>query len=164
MRRLSSRQVNALPRILLWVGALLLTACTTLPRNPLPPKVEFAGVRVALFQLGDVRLRVALDVHNPNAYALSVASIDAEIKINGVSLANAALPAPATLPAATTSRVDLELRTAIDKLVGVLDRLPQTGTVPYEISGTAVVQDGWRLPFSRRGELPAAAWTPGVRR
>jgi LEA14-like dessication related protein len=144
--------------------ALVLAACAALAPRPLPPRIEFVGVRIARLQLTDVRLRVALDVHNPNAYELSVASIDAEITVNGVRLAAASLPSSLALPAAATSRVELDLRTGVDKLVGVLDRLPASGPVPYEITGIAVVQDGVRLPFRRRGELPVAEWLPGARR
>jgi LEA14-like dessication related protein len=144
--------------------ALLLAACGVLPTKPLPPKVELIGVRVGRLQLTDMKLQLALDVHNPNAYALSVASIDADIVVNGARLASASLPAPVTLQAAGATRVELDLRTEVDKLIGVLDRAPGSGPLAYEITGTAVVQDGLRLPFVRRGELPVAAWMPGARR
>jgi hypothetical protein len=161
MRRPSIGTAHASPRLLLTGAALLLAACTTLPLKPLPPKVEFVGVRVGRLQLADMQLRVMVDAYNPNAYALRVDAIDAEIRVNGELLASAALPAPVTLAPAATSRVDLDLRTGLDRLVVSLGRLPPSGPIPYEITGLAVVQDGWRLPFARRGELPAAAWTPG---
>jgi LEA14-like dessication related protein len=144
--------------------AAFLVACAFLPPRPLPPKVEFVGVRVGRLNLADLRLRMMLDVHNPNAYALRVESIDAEIAVSGVPLANASLPSAVALPPAAVTRVELDLRTGLDKLAVAIERSPGPGPVPYEITGIAVVQDGMRLPFTRRGELPVAQWLPGGRR
>jgi hypothetical protein len=36
--------------------------------------------------------------------------------------------------------------------------------MPYDITGTAVLGNGTRLPFARRGELPVGDWLQGRRR
>jgi hypothetical protein len=144
--------------------ALLIAACAGLPLKPLPPKVELAGVRLLSLQPSDLRLRVGLRVDNPNAYALDIASIDAVISVNGTRLADAVLPAPVSIAAAAVTGVELEMRTRLDLLAGALQPGDGSGRVPYEVTGTAVLKDGARLPFSRRGEVPVADWLQGRRR
>jgi LEA14-like dessication related protein len=144
--------------------ALLVAACVGLPLKPLPPKVEIAGVRLLSLQPADLRLRVLLKVDNPNAYPLDIDGIDAVIAIHGVRLADARLPAPVSLAPSTVTGVELEMRTRLDLLANALERGDGTGRVPYEVTGTAALRDGVRLPFSRRGEMPVGDWLPGRRR
>jgi hypothetical protein len=47
---------------------------------------------------------------------------------------------------------------------GVLERRDGSGRVPYEVTGIAVLRDGARLPFARRGEMPVGDWLQGRRR
>jgi LEA14-like dessication related protein len=146
------------------VCVLLLAGCAGLPGKPLPPKVELVGVRVQSVAAGDLRLAVKLDVDNPNPFALDIARIDAEINVNGTQLAAATLPAPVSIAAAATTAVDLELRSRLDQLARVLERADGSGRMPYAVTGTAVLGDGTRLPFARRGELPVGNWLQGRRR
>ena len=141
--------------------ALLFAGCEGLPTKPLPPKVELAGVRVLSLAPSDLRLAVALRVDNPNAFALDVATIDAEIGVNGVKLADAKLPAPVSIAAAATTPVLLEMRSRVKDLAQVLGHADGSGRMPYEMTGTAVLGNGTRLPFSRRGELPVGDWLQG---
>ena len=144
--------------------ALLIAACAGLPLKPLPPKVELAAVRVQSLVAGDLRLAVKLDIDNPNPFALDIARIDAEINVNGTQLAVATLPAPVSVAASTTTGVELELRSRLEQLARVLERADGSGRMPYEVTGTAVLGDGTRLPFARRGELPVGDWLQGRRR
>jgi hypothetical protein len=144
--------------------ALLIAACAGLSLKPLPPKVELAAVRVQGLAGGDLRLAVKLDVDNPNPFALDIARIDAEINVNGTQLAVATLPAPVSVAASATTGVELELRSRLDQLARVLERADGSGRMPYAVTGTAVLGDGTRLPFARRGELPVGDWLQGRRR
>jgi LEA14-like dessication related protein len=143
------------------ICVLLLAACSGLPEKPLPPKVELAGVRVVSLQPSDLRLAVTLRIDNPNPFALDVAAIDAEIGVNGVRLAGAKLLEPASIAAASTTPVQLELRSRARDLAQVLERADGSGRMPYEITGTAVLGNGTALPFARRGELPVGDWLQG---
>jgi LEA14-like dessication related protein len=141
--------------------ALLVAGCGGLPTKPLPPKVALAGVRVVSLQPAELRLAVTLRIDNPNAFALDVAAIDAEIGVNGVRLAGAKLPEPVSIAAAATTPVQLELRSRVRDLAQVLERADGSGRMTYEITGTAVLGDGTRLPFARRGDLPVGDWLQG---
>ncbi len=144
--------------------ALLVAGCAGFPGKPIAPKVELAAVRVQSLSAGEVRLAVRLDVDNPNAFALDIARIDAEIDVNGVPLAVATLPAPVSVAAATKTDVLLELSSRLDQLARVLARTDGSGRMPYTVTGTAVLGNGTRLPFARRGELPVGDWLQGRRR
>jgi LEA14-like dessication related protein len=145
----------------LLASALLVAGCGGLPTKPLPPKVDLESVRVVSLQPADLRLAVALRVDNPNGFALDVAALDAEIGVNGVRLAGAKLPEPVSIAAAATTAVQLELRSRVRDLAQVLERADGSGRMPYEITGTAVLGNGTRLPFARRGELPVGDWLQG---
>jgi LEA14-like dessication related protein len=136
-------------------AALLLGAgCAALAPRPLPPKVELAGLRVTRLAPADTRIRIALDVQNPNAYALAVSALDATVTVEGERFATATLASPITLAATADTRVELEARTDFAAVAAVADRVARERKARYEVAGSAVVQDGLRLPFAKRGELP----------
>jgi hypothetical protein len=84
--------------------------------------------------------------------------------VNGVQLAVATLPAPVSVAAATKTGVLLELHSRLEQLARVLERVDGSGRMPYAVTGTAVLGNGTRLPFARRGELPVGDWLQGRRR
>ncbi len=140
-------------------AALVAAACSVLPVKPLAPRVALAQVRVVRLQPASVALRVTLDVDNPNAYPLAVATLDAALAVNGSPLADVRLPDPVTLPASAATRVDLDVTTTLDRVIEALRRGEAgAGTLPYEVTGAATLRDGMRLPFSRRGALPLPEW------
>jgi LEA14-like dessication related protein len=147
-----ARHGNAAVRTAL-LAALLVAGCAALAPKPLPPEVELAGVRVSRLSPADTRIRVLLDVRNPNEYALGLSALDATVAIEGERFATATLPSPVTLAAATDTRVELEARTDFAAVAAAADRLARERKARYEVAGTAVVQDGLRLPFAKRGEL-----------
>jgi LEA14-like dessication related protein len=150
---------DARARLALAAVALVAVACTTLPVRPLSPKVTLSQVRVVRLQPAGVALRVTLDVDNPNPYPLAVAALDAAITVNGVPLADVKLPAPVTLSASAATGVDIDVTTTLDRAIEALRRGDGgAGALPYEVTGTAMLGDGVRLPFSRRGALPLPEW------
>ena len=58
--------------------------------------------------------------------------------------------------AGAQTRVEIEARTTLGAVAAALERTAGRPTLRYELTGTAIVQDGLRLPFSRSGELPVA--------
>jgi LEA14-like dessication related protein len=134
----------------------MVAGCAALAPKPLPPTVELAGLRVTRLAPADTRLRVALTVRNPNAYALGLSALDATMTIEGERFATGALVAPVTVAASGEARVELDVRTDLFAVAVVTDRVSKERKARYELTGSAVVQDGMRLPFTRRGELPVA--------
>jgi hypothetical protein len=98
-----------------------------------------------------------LEVGNPNTFAIDLDAIDAIVLVDGVRLATATLPAPVSLPAGTARGVELALRVRFAQLAAVLERAGGA-SFPYEVTGTAALGDGTRLPFARRGELSLGEW------
>jgi LEA14-like dessication related protein len=132
----------------------MLAGCAALAPKPLPPSVELAGLRVTRLAPTDTRLRVALTVRNPNPYALGLSALEATMTIEGERFATSALVAPVTVAASGEARVELDVRTDFGAVAAVADRMAKERRARYEMTGSAVVQDGMRLPFTRRGELP----------
>ena len=138
-------------------AAMLAGGCAEIVPRPLPPTVALSGLRVTRFLPQDTRVTLDLVVGNPNSYDLDVSTLDATVSIDGQTLLTGALLAPVTLVASKDTRVSIEARTALLPMMTALDRFARQSVVRYEVSGSAVVQNGWTLPYRRRGELPGAA-------
>lgn len=139
-------------------GALvaLFAGCAALAPRPLPPGVALEGVRVTRLTAQDTRLTITLVVSNPNAYDLAVSALDADVAVDGERLLTGSLLQPARLAAGADTRIEIEARTGYGAIVAALDRFTRQRSVRYEVTGSAVVQDGWQLPLRRSGELPGA--------
>ena len=106
---------------------------------------------------------LTLAVHNPNAYDLAVNALDCDLSLEGEPVITGSLKAPTVLAAGMATRVEIEARTTLGAVAAALDRIARRDTVHYDVTGTAVVQDGLRLPFARSGELPAGDLLGGKR-
>lgn len=144
--------------------AVALAGCAMLPRL-LAPEIRIDAVRVERLSVGEARFAVVLDVANPNADALVVESLEAELRVEGVVLGAARLDAPARLPARdrtlTTLVVRSQLAAALRAAAAVAQRSESSSggrmAVRYEVSGVALLEGGRRIDFRRDGEM---AW-PG---
>jgi LEA14-like dessication related protein len=140
------------------IGALaalaLAAGCAEVVTRPVPPRVTLDTVRVARVTGSEARFRLKLVVHNPNPYDLAVSAFDAQLAVEGTPLLTGALADPAVLVAKGDTPIEVEARASLSAVVGALDRLTRERVVRYEVTGSATVQNGWRLPFSRTGELP----------
>lgn len=137
------------------LAALVLAACATLAPKPLPPRVAVESIRLQRLDLADARFRLTLAVQNPNAYDLTVNALDFTLAVEGEPFVAGALAAPVLLPALGEAKADVDARSSLGAVTAVLDKLSRTLRARYEVAGTAVVNDGPKLPFRRAGELPA---------
>jgi LEA14-like dessication related protein len=92
-------------------------------------------------------------VRNPNAFPLEVATLDYALAINDKAVAAGALPRGVALAANATTVVDADLRIDFAAFRTAMDGIVRRSTVRYELTGTAVLRDGTRLPFKRGGEI-----------
>ncbi|MEP7205388.1 MAG: LEA type 2 family protein [Casimicrobiaceae bacterium] len=138
------------------VVALAVMGCASLGPRPLPPRVEVAGVRLVAGSADELRVRVLLDVRNPNPFAVALRSIEARFDIEEIAVATAELPAPVMLEASGTTRVEVEARADLGALRQVVSRVLRKLAATYDVVGVAVVQDGVRLNFRKHGDLPLA--------
>jgi LEA14-like dessication related protein len=137
---------------------LLAAACTTLTPRPSPLSVVLEGVRVVRVTPADTRLGIALSVHNPNPFDIAVAQVEATLNLENDALLTGTLVAPVRLLAGSDTRVEIETRTDFLAIANAIERLTRQRDLRYDVIGSATMEDGRRLPFTRRGELPAAAW------
>ena len=136
-------------------AAMVLAGCAAL-RPPLAaPEVEIASVRVAEARLPRLTLAIELSVRNPNAVAIELAALDADLAIGGERVAVVRLARPVTLPPDRSTRITLTADAdAGAALAGVGRVLGGGRPVGYELTGLVTLGDGTAYPFRRRGEIP----------
>lgn len=147
--------------------ALMLGACATVPRLE-APKVVAAELRIDRLTGVDAQFTVTLALANPNDRDISVNAIDAVVRIEDVSVGTAQLVAPIRLAARGEAPVALTVRAGLAdalRAAAAVARRAETGgasTARYAVTGTAVLDGGLSLPFSRSGELalPARLMAP----
>ena len=141
---------------------LVLGACATVPRLE-SPKVVGAELRIDRLTGVDAQFTVTLTLANPNDRDINVNAIDAAVRIEDVAVGTAQLVAPVRLAARGEAPAALTVRaTLADALraAAAVARRAETGgssTARYAVAGTAVLDGGLSLPFSRSGEFPLPA-------
>jgi len=149
-------RMRRVPSSLVWVLAacvLLLSACAALPpRNP--PRIEGAN---AYFD-------VTVNLSNDGDDDIVVTALDGRLAIEDENVADAALvAAPVRIPAHGQARAELSSRTGMDSLLRAIAAAMRRGatittpgarpTLRYSIEGSATLRGGYRMSFSRTGEL-----------
>ena len=141
---------------------LALGACATVPRLE-SPKVVGAELRIDRLTGVDAQFTVTLTLANPNDRDINVNAIDAAVSIEDVAVGTAQLVAPIRLAARGEAPVALTVRAgladALRAASAVVRRAEASGpsTARYVVAGTAVLDGGLTLPFSRSGEYPLPA-------
>ena len=133
---------------------MALAGCAAMLPRPLPPKVQVDSVAVSPGTDGELRLRIRLDVQNPNAFAIAVRAIEADIRVEDETVAHALLPSPVLLVASGATKVDVEARPDRQAMGRVMPRVMRSLTLQYEVVGFAAIEDRAPIQFRRRGELP----------
>lgn len=137
------------------IFAATLVACAPLSRLE-PPEVVALAVRNVEIRLPTIRVDTELTLRNPNAVAVSIASLDADLEIGGERAGTLRLAAPVTLPAAGTASVALSaLGDAAVALTGLGRALGSGRPLDYALKGALVLADGRTYPFVRRGQVSA---------
>ena len=133
-----------------------LQSCAAIAPRPIVPRVQIDGLRAASLVNNEITLIVGLKVTNPNAFAVTVNTVEAEVHIEGLPAATGRLPTPVTIVASGDTHVDVEARTTVDTLSRLLDTVMRRGRLAYEITGYAIVEDGRRITYQKQGEVTAA--------
>jgi LEA14-like dessication related protein len=147
----------------LWlVAAMLVAACAATPRLE-APKVSVDRVRIDRITNAEAQFTVVMNLVNPNARALAVDAIDADLRIEDVAVGTAHLAEPVRLPAHGEATAALTVRAgwaATLRAAAEIARRAEAGngapTVRYAVTGIATLDAGGTLPFSRSGEF---AWS-----
>ncbi len=142
------------------LGFALVSACASVARLE-APVVTVTQVRVDRLTAMDARFTVEVGLVNPNDRAVAVDGIDARLTIEGIDVGTARLAAPVVLPAHGQSSASIaahaDLAASLRATAQVAERLADRGQTPpgvrYSLAGTAVVDGGTLVPFSRSGEF-----------
>ena len=152
-----------LPRaIVVLLAAALLASCAAGPRL-VAPRVAVDSVRLDRIAGGEARFDVMLRLTNPNPRELAVEAIDASVTIDDVPVGTATLKEPLRLPANGDATATLQARAGLAAVLRLAadfaqraQEQKQTGQptqVRYSVSGSATVEGGYAIPFSRSGEF-----------
>ena len=153
---LTGRPRSALTIAAFALAAIGLANCASLGPRLVAPKVSVEGIAVAGIKGPDAMVTLSLRLENPNATELMLQSLRFSLTINDIALSTGATVKAETIAASDSTMIQLETRTNIGAVLQVI-ALSAGGRVPslqYSLDGEAIVQNGIRLPFSRRGDIP----------
>jgi LEA14-like dessication related protein len=151
---------RALRGITVVLAATLLAACATAPRLE-PPTVAVTGVIVERVGQGNAQFTLVLAMANPNDRDIDVEGVAAELRVEDVVVGSARLMQPVRLPARGDTTANLAVRTDLSPTLQAAAELARRlivnpGSPPgvrYSVSGTATIDGGRVVPFSRSGEI-----------
>ena len=152
------------PFVLVFAASvLLLAACAGLPpRNP--PRIDIAAVELDRVEGPNAYFDVTVNLSNDGDEDIVVTALDSRLAIEDENVAEATLvAAPVRIPAHGQARAELSSRTGMDSLLRAIAAAMRRGatittpgarpTLRYSIEGSATLRGGYRMPFSRTGEL-----------
>lgn len=148
-----------------WLAGMILAvaACASLPpRNP--PRIDIAGVQLDRIEGPDAYFTVSVKLTNEGDEDIVVTALEGKLAIEAEYVAQAVLAAPPVrIPAHGSIGADMVSHTGMDSLLRAVAAAMRRGatlvapgarpTLRYAIEGSATLQGGFRLPFSRAGEL-----------
>jgi len=145
------------------IALVFLGGCGALPpRNP--PRIDVVGVELTRVEGPTAYFAVALQLANDGDDVLVIEAMHGALAIEDETIAQAALAAtPVRVPAHGTARAELTAQTGMDAILRAIAAAMRRGatllapggrpTLHYSITGSATLGGGYRLPFSRSGEL-----------
>jgi hypothetical protein len=142
---------------------LLLSACAALPpRNP--PRIDITAVQLDHVDGPNAYFDVTVNLTNDGDDEIVITALDGRLAIEDETVAEAALvTAPVRIPAHGQARAELSSRTGMDSLLRAIAAAMRRGatittpgarpTLRYSFEGSATLRGGYRMAFSRAGEL-----------
>ena len=136
---------------------VLLASCAFGPHFE-APKLDVVGLELLDSDFLHQRLKVRLNVQNPNNRELPVKGVSCDLEIEGERLASGVSDAEFTVPAFGQQEfemtVDANMAVALLRLLGRKDS--ERNEVSYRITGKVNLASGLlrSIPFSEEGSLP----------
>lgn len=133
----------------------LLAGCTTAQKLE-PPKVTIVGLQVVTAEVWVQRLKVRLQLHNPNDRDLPVTALEYTVEIAGQNVASGSYADSFVVPAHGDAEFDTNVTANLaGALLKLLTHVPST-LVPYRLAGKITLGEGLgRIPFEEH-----ASFTP----
>jgi len=124
----------------------------------LPPSLRIASIRILKDELINTKLRVDVEVTNPNGFPLSFAALDYRLFGEGRYWASGSIAEPFMAPARTMATASLYLTMNFtDMSRSLLDQVIKLASVNYRLEGKGRVATGleflpeFALPFDMAG-------------
>lgn len=143
-------------RVLLLLGALLLTACAGPGGLMQKPEVSLVGVDLLGLGLAEQRFVLSLRVRNPNDADLAISALDFTVELNGLPFAKGAAANAVTVPGRGEAQVQVQASSQLGNVLKQLRELQKRGSErsDYRIVGQVGLAGFGTLPFERRGDMP----------
>jgi LEA14-like dessication related protein len=145
------RQRLVWPRYPVIATCLLLMACA--------PRLEKPTLTVANieYQGGNIlqqNFQISFNLHNPNARALPVSGLAAQLSVDGDVIASGASARAFTVPALGDGQFDMTVKA--DMATALIKVLNHSDALNYELTGTVSIDLPFfrSLPFHQNGILP----------
>ncbi|RMG58154.1 MAG: hypothetical protein D6717_03450 [Gammaproteobacteria bacterium] len=148
-----ARDKGHLLRVALVVGLLLfLSGCKGLRVEQLAPEVRISAAELEQADLLGGRLRILLDLRNPNPFPLEASRYDYRLELAGVPVAAGESVAGLSLPAGGSQRLPLVVDFRWQQLADGLQAVLRNRKAPYALRGRMRIGP-FDVPFSGSGEL-----------
>ncbi len=132
-----------------------LASCGALSPMAAQPQVTVRSVSLSAAGFSGVDGTVAMDIYNPNGFALPLRRVDWTLSVGSVQAVRGSFDLTATIPAKASAPVDGRLHIDVGSAVGVASALAQ-GVRSYEISATLTFQTRFgdlRADVQHQGQL-----------
>lgn len=143
-------------RCLLLPLALSLPACSSVPRDIDPPRVNLVNIAPKEMTLFEQRYDVQLRIENPNDTDLTIKGMRFGMELNDKEFANGMSGEKFAVSRFGSEVVHVDVTTGLG---GILRQLQDLGRsdmkMRYRLKGTAFVDSpgNWKLPFDEKGEI-----------
>ncbi|MDQ2069968.1 LEA type 2 family protein [Natronospira bacteriovora] len=149
--------MNRVVPVLLCLCLPMLFSCTHLQRELEPPQVRLDAIALESLSLSRQRFRVTLEVHNPNAFRLPIASITYHMTLADVPLTRGRFDEGLSLAAGASQTVNLSVETDLMATgQGLLEWLRQPSEdLPYRMEGEVLPDFSWARarPYRQEGRI-----------
>lgn len=143
-------------------AALVAVACASVALKVDAPQVSLEAVRVTRIVASKAEISVRLRLFNPNASELVVNALDYEITLDGRQAASGRTTRVDPLPPGGEGRVEISGRVDVGAVATAMMALGSELPVAYTLKGTAAVQNGLSLSYSRKGEIAVSKFDPAA--
>lgn len=138
---------------LLLIFLPLFSACALLTADLKTPQISLVNVKPMQIGLIEQRFKLSLRVKNPNTVELPIRGMQYRLQLADTEFAQGVSDQPIDIPAGGESRLDVEVKTDLTKVLRHLRAL-RKGPVAYRLDGdVAVAMQALKIPFAYEGEI-----------
>jgi LEA14-like dessication related protein len=145
------RRRLVLPRYPVLAACLVLAACAPHFEKPTltVANIEYQGGNIL-----QQNFQISFNLHNPNARALPVSGLEAQLSVDGDVIASGSSSRAFIVPALGDGQFDMTVKA--DMATGLIKLLNHSDALNYELAGTVSIDLPFlrSLPFRQNGVLP----------